>query len=798
MAHLRGRVTTVHFRDDFTGDTVARLAPEGPNPRRLSYPFRGSFADSFHPGEVVTLYGEWNRDPEYGPTFLVDTMKSHPPTTPEGEATYLSGLIKGLSRKKAEELIKTFGGLDGVIEVAKTRPDDLSQVLGNARKVKARLRNKDWEATRRDVDIFLSLRSAGLKTTQVQELVRFFGVSGLRQAAQRNPYEFCQVPRIGFASAEKVSRFYAEKQGRPFDALQPDRLIYGLRDVVGRERGHGHVCVPEEELLKKARSALGLPSGTKSSGALKAALEECVKRHLVVRDYDRIYTRGLHKAESDVAIHLGKLLQAGAGVLPLSETKILRDLEGSGLSDEQAGAVATISRSPVSLLVGGPGRGKTRTLRSFLDLLEKHHRSYLVLAPTGKAAKRASEVTGVDCHTIHKACGLDSEDDVHSSRYGRRLGPKDRFRASVVIVDEASMVDLALAFEVIRRVKAGRTSLVLVGDPYQLPPVGPGQILRDLLASEVIPTAELTQVFRQEGGSPLVDGADAINRGELPAFADTGHVIRHFDPTPRRPSPMASDGPDPEASKIHTWLRQALVKYTTDLELDPKRDIQVYAPQRSGPAGIVELNHTLQEALNPVSGDEAGDSVRIAEGFRVRVGDKVIQQRNNYRMLPTTCSEQARLEARMGKWESGSRFAKEAIAVMNGQVGEVVRIDSGKSEVEIRFEDLDEPVIYLRSDDWRDLAPAYAISIHRSQGSEIPFAFLVLHSDMNPHLLNRPLIYTAWTRAKTGVAVFAPHRDLKRAVANLRGVERYTTLARRLSERSQHQQKSSRIRVSVT
>lgn len=787
MAYLRGRVTSITWRDDFTGETVARIAPEGPNPKRTSFAFWGDFVTGFTTGECLTVYGDWHLHPRLGKVFRVNKVERHPPTTREGEIQFLAGAIVGLSKKKAGELLDWAGGLDALLHICKREPGRLEEALPRARKLRARLRNAQWDRQDVDVDAFVALQSAGLRITQIQQLAKFFGPSALRRIAQTSPYDFCQVPKVGFASAERVARFYAKEQGRPLDLYNEERLVYGLCDVAARERNYGHVCTTEDRLIRGGLSFLELPRNRASVTALQEKLGVALKRRLLVKDFGQIYTRGLYKAETDLAKRIGKLLVSGARPLPGTPATIRRALQGSGLSAEQTEAVVLLGSSAVSLLVGGPGRGKTRTLKSFVDLLDQMRRSYLLLAPTGKAAKRLSEMTGKPAYTIHKACGLDREEDVHSKRYGRKLGRREKLVADVVIVDEASMIDLALMFELARRIRVGRTALVLVGDPDQLPPVSAGQVLVDLLEAGTVPTARLTQVFRQAGGSPIVDGADAINHGEVPDFVDGGYETRLFDPVAARGHPGRKSlelAYQHETRTILNWLRQAVTRYTQDLELDPLRDIQVYAPQRSGPLGLIALNEMLQDLLNPPTARTNVAGLKIADGFAVRVGDKVMQTRNNYRLRYANASASTIQAGRTRKppAELSDSVTQELVPVMNGQVGVVRRVDAARSEIEVAFDDMPEPVLYLRSDEWRELAPAYAMSIHRSQGSETPYAFIVLHDSMNPGLVNRPLLYTAWTRAKKGVAVFAPHSALARAVANTQGARRASNLAKRLRQ----------------
>lgn len=785
MPELHGRISSVSWRDDFSGETLARIAPRGENPRKISYPFKGRFAHGFIEGETVTLRGEWTTDPDHGKLFQVSEVERTPPTTREGEVIFLSGYIKGLTKKNARKLLDKFGSLDEVIRVCRREPQKLDEVMPRARKVKARLRNASWDREEVDIDMFVALQSAGLRNTQIQELVKFFGARSLRQVAQTNPYRFCQVPNVGFASAEKVANFYANAQGRGIDQFHEDRLLYGIRDVVGREQGYGHVCAPEERIIEQTCKYLKLPQNDESHQQVKEALSEAIQRKLVIKDYEMIYPRGLHKAESDLSLHINKMLASHGGALMKKKKEVLQELEETTLSDEQRDAVATMATEPISLLVGGPGRGKTWTLQTFVQLLEDHDKSYKIMAPTGKAAKRAQEVTGKTCYTIHKGCNLEHSENVHDKRYGRRLRQEDWLKADVIIVDEASMIDLALGFELVRRVKPGKTSLILVGDPNQLPPVGAGQVLKDLLKAEQIPVSRLTKVFRQGEGSAIVTGADQINDGEVPDFHADVHEMRMFDPTRAPGYPKQArkqEQEDYEVQCIHSWLIQALKRYTQDLDLDPLHDIQVYAPQRSGPLGLQELNPTLQKLLNPTSQSSDPAHLKIHGGFPAREGDKVMQVQNNYRLRRTGIDRATKKKERSWSRVSEVEEIDERMSVMNGQVGEIITLDPQKSEIIVQFEDIEEPILYLRSREWHQLSPAYAISIHKAQGSETPYAFIVMHDYMHPRLVSRPLIYTAWTRAQKGVAVFSTPTALKRAVDNTEDAYRYSNLYNRIEE----------------
>lgn len=752
---IRGRVSSLVRWNQEQRDLIFRLVPEEGGGARGQMLIWGVAASPVTEGEVVRVTGSRKRHPVFGAGVVWDSLERVAPVSEEGQIAFLRGMIKGLTLPQAKALLARAGDLDGVIRLCRERPAELEAVLPKARVVRARLRNADWSQRERDVDVFTTLQSAGLRMTQIQDLVRQFGAAALLQMAREAPYRFAQLPQVGFASAEKVAKFYADATGQEINLLGDERLIFGLRDTVGHLTRQGDVCLSPERVLRGAARRLGLldhPPGEVHK-KLNSALAECLTRKLLVQEYGSIYTRGMARSEARVASLLLRLTNSGGRAVRQPSAVLRRSLAAERLSDEQSSAVVMMCEHPVVLLVGGPGRGKTHTLRSFIDLLDRHGKSVLLLAPTGKASKRAAQMTGRPAYTIHRACNLQGEPELHTVRRERVLQRREKLAADVVIVDESSMVDLGVMYELLRRIRVGHTTLILVGDPNQLPSVGPGRVLQDLLDADVIPTARLTQVFRQEGGSPIVDAADAINDGRMPTFEESGYRCRIFDPG----EPSRHD--DQEGRKLVAWVTQAIHKWSKDLDLDPLRDMQVYAPQREAAAGIRVLNEALQYSLNP-NGTDGGLSARIGEGFTLRTGDKVMQSENNYHMI---C-------ARTGN----------EVEVNNGAVGYVVEIHKKERCVDVLFEEEDSLVRYRGAKEWHQLAPAYAMSIHKSQGSETRYALLVVDSSMNPRLVSRALIYTGITRAKDGALYFGSRRGLEMAIKNTEGTARQSHLPDRL------------------
>lgn len=832
MLTVSGRVTSIAWRDEYTGETRACIVPEDFNERKRRdqavYHISGHCAFPIVPGEVVRVTGNWQTD-RLGQRFFAWTGVSRvPPATREGEVIALASYIQGLSKAGATELLERSGGLDALRDVCTNRPETLDGLLpGTGKRVRAlrqRLRNFQWDRTELDPDLTAALHSVGkgemerggIRTDQIHRMIRHFGAGPLKTILQNRPYEIADVDKVGFSTADKVAFYYAGRQGRPFDPLDHERLRLGVLDVLGRERGSGHVCMPEDHLVQRAMATLRAPDGSRlprgpvTETRLREAISANIEDRRMALDYEHLYTLGLNSAEKEFSLQIAKLLRSGAESSRSDLRRIRKYLEaaeeetGLRLNEEQTAAVEMALTHPVSIVTGGPGVGKTLTSARIVGAIKALHRTFRILAPTGKAAKRAADVTGEEASTIHRACQLDMSEDVHSRRFGRTLTRFDYFREDYILVDEASMIDLGLGFELARRIKPGRTKVIFIGDIDQLPPVGPGQVFRDLLESGVVPLQRLTEVFRQKGGagvSPIVTAAYAINSGQVPEVPEESHEVRVLDP---RSSRDFVAGPDEDANQelegqITTkWLLYSLKKYTDDLDLDPVRDIQVYAPERKGPVGIDRLNLVLRDYFNPLPpGFDRGRGrcIKIRGGYVVQRGCKVMQAQNDYRLryaegVPDAAYEEFRERAAQQRKEkarrsrgAGARQAQadnDVIPVMNGQIGYVTRVDPDRGELEVQFEDLEYPVLYKHSAEWHKLVPAWAMSIHKSQGSETPYAFIVLHSGM--YMLNRPLLYTGWTRAKKGVLLIATPDVLAKTVSSVRGTERYTNLPQRLRE----------------
>jgi len=651
-------------------------------------------------GEHVRLVGRWTQHAVYGPRFRVASFTPTVPTTEQGLTRYLgSGLIPGIGPALAERLVTRFG--TDTLDVISTQSSRLREVPGigrqRARSIADAVRQRRVEA-----ETMTFLHALGLGPAAAREIVRKYGADAPK-IVKDDPYIVAeQIRGIGFRTADRI----ADALGISGDDLR--RIQGAVLHLVGRAVDEGHVFATREQ-LREGLAGLGVPSER-----LEEALHTLIARDLVVVEADAVYPPPLHDAERLVAEALSALAQRPKARQP-SKTR------DSSLTDTQRTAVEASLGTHLLVLTGGPGTGKTTTVRAIVRAHMALERSVALCAPTGRAAKRLSEAAATEAKTIHRLL----EWNPATGGFSRGRGfPID---ADLVLVDEASMLDMRLASQLLAAVRPAAT-LVLVGDVDQLPPVGPGQPLRDLIASGICQTITLREVFRQAQQSAIVRGAHAVLRGEVPT-----------------PTPAGTRGEGDlfliaatDAEVIAERLVQALERMTEAYGFDPKADVQVLTPMRRGPLGTHRLNELLQRTLNPQAESGAAQTT-------FRPGDKVMQLRNDYDR-----------------------------EVYNGDLGEVSRIEGGVTYVVFEGREIQYEVDALDA-----MTLAYASTVHKVQGSEFPAAVIVLH---HAHyvLLNRALLYTALTRAKDLVVLLGDPRAMARAARNALSYETHSNLVTRL------------------
>ncbi|HPL30304.1 MAG TPA: ATP-dependent RecD-like DNA helicase, partial [Anaerolineae bacterium] len=657
----------------------------------------------------------------YGRQFEVRAFSVSLPATIEGIRKYLgSGLIKGIGPVNASRIVDAFGL--ATLDVIESDPGRLRQVPGVGPK-RAELIRKGWEEQRSIKEIMIFLQGQGIGTGLAVRIFKCYGNQAL-EVVQHDPYRLAQdVHGIGFKTADKV----AHALGMPADS--PQRIQAGLQHVLGTFCDEGHCFASQPQLIARAAELLEVPAP-----ACQAQLAALIAREALIAENDAVYLPAFHQAEVSVARKL-RLLQSAArdrlaqfrGIDWTRAFAWLQQQSALTLVQPQMDAVRMALSEKVSILTGGPGTGKSTIVGSLIALLAAKQGSVLLAAPTGRAAKRLSETSGLEARTIHRL--LEYNPGATKAFVRDRDNPLD---ADLIIVDEASMIDILLMNHLLRAVEAG-SHLLLVGDVDQLPSVGPGNVLRDLIASEVIPVTRLTTIFRQAAGSAIVANAHRINRGEAPLTSREIHDFYMFrEPDPARAADLVID----------LVARRIPGKFG----LDRQEGIQVLSPMHRGAAGVGELNRRLQERLNP----PAPSKPEVAHGARTfRLGDRVMQVRNNYDKK-----------------------------VFNGDLGRVAAVDLEDKTLAVDFDSERVEYEFLQLD---ELAHAYAASVHKAQGCEFPAVVIPL---LNQHylLLQRNLLYTGVTRARQLVVLVGSPKAVAMAVRNDRIAKRNTRLAQRMRE----------------
>jgi exodeoxyribonuclease V alpha subunit len=719
MVEMEGTIERITYYNQENGFTVAKLAIEDEQDLVTAV----GYFPSLEAGEVLKLKGNWTMHKNYGYQFKVEFYETVMPATVRDIENYLaSGVIRGIGPATAKKIVEEFG--EKSLEVLSNSPEQLLKISGIGDK-KLRTITESYSQQQETREIMLFLQQYGIGPGVAVRIYKNYKDKSI-QVLKENPYRLAdEVYGIGFKTADRI----AQKMGMESDSLE--RLCAGLKYAMYRAAGEGHVFLPVEELLHKAAELLAVEKEPLNQAFL--ALEE--KKDIVVeRAWGRedVYLAAFHYSETAVARRLFLLAAMVDSTLNISDDVIdnIENHSGLKMAQRQREALEKASEYGVLVITGGPGTGKTTTIQSLLELFKRHDLKVALAAPTGRAAKRMIEATGMEAKTIHRLLEYKAYEE------GGMAFGKDQnnpLEEDVIIIDEMSMVDIILMHHLLSAIRPG-ARLILVGDKDQLPSVGPGSVLKEIIESDRIPVVILDEIFRQAQESMIVVNAHRINKGYFP-YLNVKNKDFFFEQVLL---------PEDILESILDLAKNRLPEYGN---FDPMEDIQVLTPMKRGLVGVISLNESLQALLNPP--DQHKKEFRYRSHV-FREGDKVMQIKNNYE--------------------------KE---VFNGDLGRISKIDD-EDRVVVTFADAwQEREVVYQGQEMEELSLSYALSVHKSQGSEFPVVIMPV-TTQHYVMLQRNLLYTAVTRAKKLLVLVGSKQALTISVQSNRSLRRYGHLSHRI------------------
>ncbi|NGX61419.1 MAG: ATP-dependent RecD-like DNA helicase [Chlamydiae bacterium] len=706
MEQIFGFVERITYQSEENGFTVARLK----QPRKHDLTTAVGNMPGLQAGESLRLLGEWKLNPTHGTQFVVKECHIERPSDVVGIQKYLaSGMVRGIGPTYAKRIVEMFQ--EKTLEIIDEEPHRLLEVEGIGEK-RVETIERCWGEQKTIREVMVFLQKYGVSPAFAQKLFKIYGTDTIERL-QENPYTLAREIRgVGFKSADKI----ATSLGFPKEANQ--RIDAGIEHVLLELADDGHTCYPIEGFCEKAQEILEVP--------VRGRFEVLEQEERIILEGEKIWLKGLWLAEKGIVREIKRIKEGLSPLRRVDREKAPAWAEQQlkiSLAPNQKEAVAASLEEKLHIITGGPGTGKSTITKAILRITEKLTRRIVLAAPTGRAAKRMSEITRHEAKTIHSLLQYDF------AARGFKRNRENPIPCDLIIVDEASMIDTSLLYHLLKAIPT-HARVLLIGDVYQLPSVGPGNVLKDLIESGIAAVTKLTEIFRQAAGSKIITNAHKINEGVFPDLQATPNSDFFF---------LKAEEPEEALETILSLLKTRLPRR---YRLDPIQEIQVLAPMKRGVIGTENLNRALQETLNPQ------EDVILHRGTRFGLGDKVMQIKNNY--------------------------DKE---VYNGDIGRISSIDREHQELTVLYEG--KPVVYSLLD-LEELVLAYATSVHKYQGSESPCVVIPVHTT-HYIMLHRNLLYTAVTRGKRLVVLVGTGKAIAIAVSQNDVLKRHTGLLNLLS-----------------
>jgi len=734
MQKLEGTIENIVYNNAVNGYTVCEISHEGELITVIGYMPESAV------GEQIIAHGDWVEHPEYGDQFRAEYCEKAVPTDESDIARYLaSGQFSGIGKVTAERIVEMFGS--DTFSIIETEPDKLKAVKGmTAAKAKA-LHTKYIEQIGVK-EIITFLQKFGISPNFAVKVYQRFNEDSVK-AVKANPYILAdEIDGITFETADNV----AQKLGVEKNSVL--RIKAGIKYTLGKAAiSNGHTYLPRYFVVSRTANLLGVDQ-SEAESALMLALEENIAVLENMGEFDAIYLNSYHDAESETARRIAALTSTEFDPDMREIEQFITEIEEESeieLAPAQLSAVKNSVKSSAMVITGGPGTGKTTIIKSIIALMDKLDKSVLLAAPTGRAAKRMTELCGIESKTIHRLLEVGYNDENLTQQFFRN--EENPLDADVVIIDEMSMVDIMLMNSLLKAVPLG-ARLIMVGDSDQLPSVGAGNVLRDIIESDIVYTVKLSEIFRQAEESMIVVNAHKINSGGYPTLNEKNsdfYFVHRND----------------AGSLCDTIANLCLERLPKAYGINSISQIQVITPMRKSQVGVFGLNSILQKSLNPPAADKPEKALKY---ITYRLGDKVMQIKNNY------CLQWAKDVG--GKEEEG-------LGVFNGDVGFIVDVNHSDSEIVVKFDD--ERRVAYDFTQLDELELAYAITVHKSQGSEFDVVVMPM-IEVHPLLMTRNLLYTAVTRAKTLVVLVGQEEIMQQFILNSNEQSRYSGLKQRLAD----------------